>query len=236
MPRSRRDEVPPHDFVPHDRTRQAIADRVLESHRSKPTFYVSLDVDASAVLDARQALKAAAGEGQTVPTVNDYLLKAAALALREHRRFNSWYSDQGLLVFHDINVGFAVGTPVGVLLPTVFAADQKSLVEIAAETREMAQLARNNRLRASLQRNAGFTVSNLGGYGIERFTAIISPPQTAILSVGAAQPRPVVCQGEIAVRPMMDLTLTVDHRVHDGDQAAQFLLTMQQVLADPDWQ
>ena len=227
----RPERLPPHDLIPHDPMRLAIAERVSTSHREKPTFYVSVDVDVSGLLKRRQALKAAAAEGAIIPTVNDYVLKAAALMLREHRSFNSWYADEGLRVLHELNVGFAVGTERGVLLPTVFRADEKSLADIAAETREMADLARIGKLRAGLQRDAGFTISNLGGLGIDRFTAIISPPQTAILSVGAAKPTPVVVSGEIAIRPMMNCTLTVDHRVHDGEATARAMVTLREVLA-----
>jgi pyruvate dehydrogenase E2 component (dihydrolipoamide acetyltransferase) len=227
----RRERIPPHELIPHDPMRQAIAARVIESMRTKPVFAVEADVDVSRLLEHRAQLKAAAAEGEIVPTVNDYVIKAAALTLWEHPRLNSWYADEGLRVLNDTNVGFAVGTEKGLVLPTILKADQKSLHEIATETREMAGLAREGKLRASLQLDAGFTVSNLGGLGIERFTAIISPPQTGILSVGVAKPTPVVEEGGIVVRPIMNCTLTVDHRVHDGEAAARWITTLREALS-----
>ena len=179
-------------------------------------------VDASAVLAARGEYKTRAA-GRRVPTVNDVLIRTVAQALPAYPRLNAWYAPEGVQALQVVNVGFAAATPEGVLLPTVFDADRKTVWEIADETAGMVEAARKGKLRASLQMGAGFTVSNIGPVGLDWFQAIISPPQAAILAAGSVAPRPMVVADTVVPRPVMLLTLTVDHRVADGAEAAPFL-------------
>ncbi len=209
------------ELVPHTRTRQAIGDRTRQSANEQPQFRVHKLVDASALLAARSALKAQGA--QPLPSFNDFLLKLVADILPHHRRFNAWWSPEGLKLLQDVNVAFATATDQGVLLPTVLKASEKSLGEIAAETAEMVAMARAGKLRASLQMGAGFTISNIGPVGIDAFDAIISPPQTAILAIGSIMPRPVVEGDQVVVRPTMWLSLTMDHRSLDGADGGPFL-------------
>jgi pyruvate dehydrogenase E2 component (dihydrolipoamide acetyltransferase) len=168
-----------------------------------------------------------------VPTYNDLSIKAVAVNLGRFPRFNAWCEADHLKVLDSINVGFAVGTDQGVLLPTVHDADTKTLEEIAGQTSEMVELARNGRLRASLQMGAGFTISNLGPIGIDSFAPIISPPQVAILGIGSIKPQPMAVDGEITVRRAAQLTLVMDHRASDGAEGAQFLAALAEVFTDP---
>lgn len=209
------------ELVPHTRTRQAIGARTRQSANEQPQFRVHKLVDASALMAARSALKAQGG--QPLPTFNDFLIKLVADILPHHRRFNAWWSPEGLKLLQDVNVAFATATDQGVLLPTVLKASEKSLGEIAAETAEMVAMARAGKLRASLQMGAGFTISNIGPVGIDAFDAIISPPQTAILAIGSIMPRPVVEGDQVVVRPTMWLSLTMDHRSLDGADGGPFL-------------
>ncbi|MGD8238446.1 MAG: 2-oxo acid dehydrogenase subunit E2, partial [Armatimonadota bacterium] len=184
-------------------TRQAIAERVSQANREMPVFLMHAVADASCLVAARDALKAAAkarisDPPPRVPTYNDLLIKVVATALRHHPRFNAWYTEEeGLKLVKQINVGFAVATDGGVLMPTIADADTKGLDEIAAETAEMVDMARKGRLRASLQMGATFSISNVGPMDIAAFNAIISPPQTGILAVGSLMERPLVVNGAI---------------------------------------
>ena len=216
-----RTEEPQFELVPISPTRKAIGERVGKSKTEAPEFIVWTEVEASRLVEDRRA-RQSRGDA-VVPTYNDYLLQIVARHLRKYPRFNAWYAEDGLKVFREVNVGFAVGTPEGVLLPTLFHADEKPLTQIATEARGLVEQARAGKLRASLQRNAGFTLSNIGPLGIDAFEAIISPPQVAILAIGTMAPRPVVRDGAVVVRPTMVFTLTVDHRANDGAEAGQFL-------------
>lgn len=213
----------------HTRTRQAIGDRTLQSVNETPQFRVHKLVAAEGLLVARKALKARAP--QVLPTFNDFLIKLVADTLPRYRRFNAWWSPEGLKLLKDVNIGFATATEQGVLLPTVLKASEKDLLSIAAETAEMVGLARAGRLRATLQMGAGFTISNIGPGGIDAFDAIISPPQTGILAIGSIMPRPVAEGDQVVVRQTMWLSLTVDHRSVDGADGAAFLADLGEQIA-----
>jgi pyruvate dehydrogenase E2 component (dihydrolipoamide acetyltransferase) len=167
------------------------------------------------------------------PTYNDMVVKASALALREHPRANSSYRDGQLQLHSRVNVGVAVATQEALLVPTVFDADEKSLGEIARETRTLAERVRVGTITPPELGGGTFTVSNLGMYGIESFTAIINPPQAAILSVGAVEPRAVVREQELVARPTMLVTLACDHRILYGADAATFLVRIRELLETP---
>ena len=217
------------ELVAHTRTRQAIGDRTLQSVNETPQFRVHKLVAAEGLLVARKALKARAP--QVLPTFNDFLIKLVADTLPRYRRFNAWWSPEGLKLLKDVNIGFATATEQGVLLPTVLKASEKDLLSIAAETAEMVGLARAGRLRATLQMGAGFTISNIGPGGIDAFDAIISPPQTGILAIGSIMPRPVAEGDQVVVRQTMWLSLTVDHRSVDGADGAAFLADLGEQIA-----
>ncbi len=226
--RPRPDEQP-FELVPHTRTRQAIGERTRQSVTEQPQFRVHKLADATALIAARQALKARSPE--VMPTFNDFLIKLVADLLPTHRRFNAWWSPEGLKLLHNVNIGFATATDQGVMLPTVMNADRKDLLTIAAETASMVEAARNGKLRATLQMGAGFTISNIGPVGIDAFDAIISPPQTGILAIGSIMPRPVVEGDQVVVRQTLWLSLTCDHRSVDGADGAAFLRDLAVAIA-----
>lgn len=220
------------ETIEYTRVRQSIARHTLASVNQVPQFPTTTLVDMEPLIALRDELKAAATE--RVPTYNDLMLKAVGLALREHRRFCAWVSDDDIKILDSINVGFAVGSDQGVLMPTVRQADRKSLVEIATETAELVELARTGKLRASLQMGAGFTISNLGPIGIDAFAPVISPPQAGILGVGSIMPHAMVVDGEVVARRSVYLTLVMDHRSSDGADGAAFLVTLRDILTRPE--
>jgi pyruvate dehydrogenase E2 component (dihydrolipoamide acetyltransferase) len=217
-------------YEEHTRIRGAIGQRTLASVNEIPQFHLRTLVDMEPLVAYREQLKQSA---DPVPTYNDLSIKAVAVALPEYPRFNAWCGDEGIKLLDAVNVGFAVGTDQGVLLPTVHDADRKGLSEIAAETSEMIEMARKGRLRASLQMGAGFTISNLGPIGIDSFAPIISPPQVAILGIGSIKPQPMVIDGEIVARRAAHLTLVMDHRAADGADGAAFLAALAEVFTQP---
>ena len=211
------------ETTPLSAMRRAIVERVVESHASIPVFHMHAQADATRLVSARKARKEASGDGPT-PTYNDFIIKIVAASLQTHRRFNAWFDlEDGLKIARQVNVAFAVATEHGVLLPTVFDADKKSVREIAGETRELADLAREGKLRASLQMGATFTISNVGPVGINAFNAIINQKQTGILAIGSLMPQPVAVGDEVVIRQVLSLTLSVDHRAADGMDGALFL-------------
>ena len=216
-----------------NRTQQVIARRMAESKATVPEFTVSTDVDMEAARELRAQLKAAAVEGQAVPSFNDMVVKASALALREFPRANGSYKDGRFELHSRVNVGVAVAADDALIVPTVFDADRKSLGEIARTTRELAASVRDGSIRPPELAGGTFTVSNLGMFGIDHFTAVINPPQAAILAVGAIEPRAVVRDGELVARHTMTMTLTCDHRILYGADAARFLARIRELLENP---
>jgi pyruvate dehydrogenase E2 component (dihydrolipoamide acetyltransferase) len=225
------------------RTQQTIARRMAESKATIPDFSIQAEVDMEACVALRTDLKRLShGERSlepgaeaplATPTYNDMVVKACALALREHPRANASYRD-GLLQLHSrINVGVAVAAEGALVVPTVFDAEEKSLGEIARETRRLAERVREQTITPPELGGGTFTVSNLGMYGVRSFTAIVNPPQAAILSVGSLEPRPVVREGELTVRNTMMLTLVCDHRILYGADAAQLLARIRELLEAP---
>jgi len=212
--------------------RQAIGERTQTSFRDIPQFWIQVLADVEALVAARNRRKE---QGGVVPTYNDYFIKAVASIISDYPAMNAWCEDNQIKLLKPINIGFACATDDGVLLPTVFDADKRSLDEIAENSRELIELARGGRLRASLQMGAGFTVSNIGPTVVDAFNAIISPPQTAILAIGAMKKRPMVIDDEIVARTSAYLTLTVDHRVLDATQAVPFLGDVVELLGDEQW-
>ncbi|HTZ87617.1 MAG TPA: dihydrolipoamide acetyltransferase family protein [Solirubrobacteraceae bacterium] len=214
------------------RTQQTIARRMAESKATIPDFTLQSEVDMEACVALRNELKRISSD--EAPTYNDMVVKACALALREHPRANGSYKDGTLQLHSRVNVGVAVAAQDALVVPTVFDAEQKALGEIARETRALAARVRDGSITPPELGGGTFTVSNLGMYGVKSFSAIINPPQAAILSVGAVEPRAVVrASGEIVARHTMTLSLVCDHRILYGADAAEFLARIRELLQTP---
>jgi pyruvate dehydrogenase E2 component (dihydrolipoamide acetyltransferase) len=213
------------------RMQQTIARRMAESKATIPDFALQSDVDMEECVKLRAQLKGISSEH--APTYNDMVVKACALALREHPRANGSYKDGALQLHSRVNVGVAVAAQDALVVPTVFDADTKALGEIAREARTLASRVRDGSITPPELGGGTFTVSNLGMYGIKSFTAIINPPQAAILSVGSVEPRVVVRDGGLMPRHTMTLTLVCDHRILYGADAAEFLARVRELLQAP---
>jgi pyruvate dehydrogenase E2 component (dihydrolipoamide acetyltransferase) len=213
------------------RTQQAIARRMAESKATIPDFSLTADIDMEPCVALRAELKRLSPE--QAPTYNDMVVKACALALREHTHANGSYRDGQLQLHSRVNVGVAVATDDALIVPTVFDADVKALGEIARETRALAERVRSGAITPPELGGGTFTVSNLGMYGVASFAAIINPPQAAILSVGLLAPRAVVHEGQVVARQMMSVTLVCDHRILYGADAARFLARIRELLQEP---
>ena len=215
------------------KTQQVIARRMSESKATAPHFYLRATVDMSEAVAGRKQVKARALPGDVVPSFNDMVVKACALALREHPRANGAYRDGRFELYSRVNVGVAVAAEDALVVPTLFDADRKGLRQIATESRELARKVRDGEITPPELSGATFTVSNLGMYGIEGFSAVINPPQAAILAVGAIEERPVVRDGGIATAHLMQVDLACDHRILYGAPAAEFLARIRSLLEEP---
>jgi pyruvate dehydrogenase E2 component (dihydrolipoamide acetyltransferase) len=214
------------------RLQQTIARRMAESKATAPEFVLTCEVDMEDAVAFRKQLKAASGDNPA-PSFNDFVVKAAALALREFPRANGAYRDGKFELYSRINVGIAVAGQDALIVPTIFNADSKSLGEISRDARALAERVRAGQITPPELSSGTFSVSNLGMFGIKRFNAVINPPQAAILAVGEMTPRPVVRDGEVTVRSILELTLTCDHRILYGADAAQFLGRIRERLENP---
>jgi pyruvate dehydrogenase E2 component (dihydrolipoamide acetyltransferase) len=222
------------EVVELTRLQQTVARRMAESKATAPHFYLQAEIDMTAAVEGRAKLKAQAKEGEVVPTFNDMVVKACALALREHPRANGAYRDAKIELYSRINVGVAVAGQDALTVPTVFDADRKGLRQIASETRALAARVREGSITPPELSGGTFTVSNLGMYGISNFHAVINTPQAGILAVGELKAKPVVSgAGEIEVRQMMGVTLACDHRILYGADGAQFLARVRELLESP---
>src|SRR5438445_4364945 len=216
--------------IPLSTMRRTIARRLAESTGPIPHFYLTVDFDVTNLLSLRQQMN----EIENVKiSVNDFVIRAAALALLHHPNVNASWGDEAIQQHGGIHIGVAVSTPEGLITPVVRNADQKSLAEIAAEIRGLADKAKNRKLRPEEYQGSTFTISNLGAWGIEEFTAIINPPNVAILEIGAATSQPVVIAGQVVVRDRMKVTMSCDHRVVDGAAGAEYLRTLRQYVEQP---
>ncbi|HEV2918229.1 MAG TPA: dihydrolipoamide acetyltransferase family protein, partial [Actinomycetota bacterium] len=224
------------DEVPLSAMRRTVARRLVESMRSTPHFYLTVAVDAEALLAFRAELNrqlADRGEDLKV-SVNDLIVKACAVLLATNPDLNVSFGGDRLLVHRRVHVGIAVAVDGGLVVPVVRDADQKTLTQVAREARELAGRARSGRLTAEEMGGGTFTVSNLGMFGVEQFTAVINPPEAAILAVGAALAEPVVtAEGAVEVHRRMRLTLSIDHRALDGATGAGFLAQLKGALEHP---
>jgi len=211
-------------------TQATIARRMVESATTIPAFTVSVDVDVSLATELRRTAR---NEQEDVPSLNDFVVKAVAAVLREFPRFNASYVDGKVELYSRVNVGIAVAVDDALLVPVVFDADAKTLREVAAETRRLADAARRRALRPEELRDGTFTVSNLGMFGVRAFTALVDPPQTAILAVGASRREPVEDGDRVRFRDALTVTLSCDHRVVYGADGARFLARLRELLERP---
>jgi len=214
------------------RMRQVIAQRLATSIGPIPTFYLTVEIEMDAALEFRKQINLSVKEEEKV-SVNDVVVKVAAQALTKHPFVNSSYQDRTIRFFENADIGVAVAVEDGLITPVVRGANRKGIVEISKEIKEMAGRAREKKLQPEEYTGATFSISNLGMFGIKEFTAIINPPEAAIIAVGAATPTAVVRGGEVVVKNIMNVTMSCDHRVIDGATGAKFLQTFKQMLENP---
>jgi len=217
---------------PTSQMRRVIASRLAESIGPIPTFYLTVEVEMDNALALRKSINASIGEDQKV-SVNDVIVKAAAMALKKHPFVNASYQDKSIRFYEQADIGVAVAIEDGLITPVVRGADLKGVVEIAAEIKSLAAKAKAKKLQPEEYTGATFSISNLGMFGIKEFTAIINPPEAGIIAVGGAEPTPVVRDGQVVVRSIMRVTMSCDHRVVDGATGAKFLQTFKQNLEQP---
>jgi len=220
----------PYQDVPLTQIRKTIAKRLVQSIGPIPTFYLTTEVDMERSRDAREALLEGGGEKVSF---NDIVIKAVAMALRQHPECNAWWQDDHIRYWNEVHVSMAVAIEEGLITPVIRHTDLKSLREIAAESRDLAGRARERKLATEEYTGGTFSVSNLGMLDIDEFTAVINPPEAGILAVGRMVERPVVHQGALAIRRRMRLTMSCDHRVIDGATGARFLQTLKGMLENP---
>lgn len=218
-------------IIPLSAMRRTIAKRLAESLGPIPTFYLTADYDVTNLMSIRQQMVELSG---TKVSLNDFIIRAIALALRHHPNVNASWGEDAITQHGEVHVGVAVATADGLITPVIRNADQKSVVDIASEVRALADKAKNRRLKPDEYQGSTFTISNLGAWGIEEFTAIINPPNAAILAIGTAEARPVVdANRQIVVRDRMKVTMSCDHRIVDGAIGAEFLKTLRQYIEQP---
>lgn len=217
--------------IPLGKMGQAIARRTQATMNEVPHFYLTVRIDMTDAVAYRRELNRTSGEAARV-SLNDMLMKACALALQTHPVFNSTFEGDHLRVHPHINVGMAVAVPGGLLVPAVLECEHKSLLQIAEATKDLVKRTRTGTLRQE-EYTGTFTVSNLGMFDVESFTAIVVAPQVAVLAVGAVRPEPAVIGGEVAIRQMMSATLSTDHRAANGAEAAQLASEIKRILEQP---
>ncbi len=226
----------PHTLLPNTAMRKVIARRLSESKQTVPHFYVSMDIELDAMLKLRADLNAKSakdGPGAFKLSVNDLVIKAAAVVLRRIPKVNSTFTEDNVVLYDDVDISVAVSIPDGLITPIIRKADQKGLATISNEMKDLAARARAGKLRPEEFQGGGFSVSNMGMYGVSNFAAIINPPQAGILAVAAGTQRPVVRDGQLAIATVMTCTLSVDHRVVDGALAAEWIAEFKRVVEDP---
>jgi pyruvate dehydrogenase E2 component (dihydrolipoamide acetyltransferase) len=219
-----------YDAQPNSSVRKVIARRLTESKQLVPHFYLSIDCELDALLALRKNLNEAAG---AKISVNDCIIRAVALAMKKVPAANASWTDDAILQYKDADVSVAVATPNGLITPIIKKADTKTLAQISTEMKDLAARARDGKLRPEEFQGGGFSISNLGMFGVREFSAIINPPQSCILAVGAGEQRAVVKDGQIAIATVMTCTLSVDHRAVDGAVGAEFLAAFKPLIEKP---
>ena len=220
------------ESIPLSSIQRTVARRMTDAWQI-PVFHLFVSADMTRGLEVRKRLVELTPEGGARPTVSDLLTKVCAAALMRHRALNAWWAEDTIELQPNANIGLAVALPAGLVVPVIRDCEHKSVAEIAAVRADLVTRARDGKLQREDLEGGTFTISNLGMYGVERFTAVVNPPQAAILAVGATQEKPVVREGEVVVRPMMDLMLTCDHRSVNGADGAAFLQALKEILEEP---
>ncbi|MBS0538572.1 MAG: pyruvate dehydrogenase complex dihydrolipoamide acetyltransferase [Proteobacteria bacterium] len=219
--------------IPHSAVRKVIARRMLESKQTVPHFYLTMEMEIDALLAARAAINEVARKKNAKVSVNDMVIKACARALRDHPECNASWSEDEMIQYGAVDISVAVATDRGLITPIVRNADMKGAAQISIEMKDLASRAKEGKLKLEEFQGGGFTISNLGMFGVKEFAAIINPPQAMILAVGAGEERVVARNGQMVIRNMMSLTLAVDHRVVDGAMGAQFMQTLKAYIEQP---
>jgi len=221
--------------VPHSTMRKIIAQRLLESKQTVPHFYLTVDCRIDELLNMRKRLNATApeGDGGYKISVNDFVVRAVALALKQVPEANASWTEEAIRLYNDVDVSVAVATPNGLITPVVRNADKKGLAAVSNEVKDLAGRGKEGKLMPEEYQGGGVTISNLGMFGVKDFAAIINPPQSCILAVGAGEQRPVVTDGALAVATVMTCTLSVDHRSVDGAVGARFLAAFRRIIEEP---
>ena len=222
-----------YDLIPLDGMRKAIARRLTDSFRDVPHFPLTIDCEIDGLLASRTRVNAMLETSGVKVSVNDFVIKASAMALKAVPEANASYSPEGIAMHHHADVAMAVAIDGGLITPIIRKAETKSLSQIATESKDLAKRARDRKLKPEEFQGGTFSVSNLGMFGIKAFASIINEPQGAIMSVGAGEQRPVVKNGQLAVATVMTVTLTCDHRVVDGAVGAKFLQVFKAMIEDP---
>jgi pyruvate dehydrogenase E2 component (dihydrolipoamide acetyltransferase) len=226
----------PHEKLPLSNVRRVTARRLSEAKQTIPHFYVSIDVELDALLKLRADLNAKSpkdGPGAFKLSVNDLIIKAAAVTLRRVPKVNASFTEDAIILYSDVDISVAVSIPDGLITPIIRQADRKGLAAISNEAKGLIERARAGKLKPEEFQGGGFSISNMGMYGVKEFAAIINPPQAGILAVAAGEPRAVVKGGALAVATVMTVTLSVDHRVVDGALAAEFVSVFKGIVEDP---
>jgi pyruvate dehydrogenase E2 component (dihydrolipoamide acetyltransferase) len=223
----------PFTDVPLTQLRKTIAKRLAQSIGPIPTFYLTTEIDMERLAEGREQLNQASDADDLRVSFNDIILKVVAMALRQHPGCNAWWQEDHIRYWRDIHLSLAVAVEDGLITPVIRYVDQKSLRDIAAEARDLAGRARSRRLKPEDYSGGTFSVSNLGMFDIDQFTAVINPPEAGILAVGSIAPKPVAVDGAVQVRRRLRVTLSCDHRVIDGATGAAFLKTLKTMLENP---
>jgi pyruvate dehydrogenase E2 component (dihydrolipoamide acetyltransferase) len=227
----------PHRLVPHSSIRKVIARRLTEAKSTIPHFYVSMDIEIDALIALQNQLNAKSPArdqpGSYFITINDLVIRAAGATLRRIPEVNASWTDDGMVFYDDVDISVAVAIPDGLITPIVRRADQKGLLTISREMRDLATRARAGKLKPDEFLGGGFSISNMGMFGVTEFSAIINPPQAAILAVATGAKRPVVKNDALAIATVMTCTLSVDHRVVDGALGARWLREFKTIVEDP---
>jgi pyruvate dehydrogenase E2 component (dihydrolipoamide acetyltransferase) len=222
-----------YDLIPLDGMKKAIARRMVDSIQQVPHFPLTIDVEIDALLAARAKINALLEKSGVKVSVNDFVIKASAMALMAVPEANASYSPEGIAMHHNADVAMAVAIDGGLITPIIRKAETKTLSQIAVESKDLAKRARDRKLKPEEFQGGTFSVSNLGMFGIKQFSSIINEPQGAIMSVGAGEQRPVVKNGQLTVATVMTVTVTCDHRVVDGATGARFLQAFKPLIEDP---
>ncbi|MGO4127435.1 2-oxo acid dehydrogenase subunit E2, partial [Inquilinus sp. YAF38] len=220
----------PYSEQKHSNMRKTVARRLLESKQTVPHFYLTVDIELDALLKLRKELN---DRGDVKLSVNDLIIKAAALALRKVPAANTSWTDESMIQYERVDISVAVATPGGLITPIIKDADRKGLGTISGEMKDLAARARDGKLKPEEYQGGTFSISNLGMFGVKDFAAIINPPQSCILAVGAGTQRPVVKDGALAIATVMSCTLSVDHRAVDGAVGAEYLAAFRALVEAP---